>query len=168
MTVEHECCRSEACTEEGYRVMTHHNMPAAVLYFLQVRYLLKHLLRGCRELLRVVISSNEHLVAGKRADIERPLALLSPDEITENIYGVIRSDSRVPVFDYLIVHLRNVRKRALVELNHIRVPDMQVGYIVNCQFVTSFHYLYNQFIHILRGLALTQEFVSEAQKSVFC
>ena len=65
MPVEHERCRSEAGTEEGNRIMTHHNMLAAVLDFLQIRDFLKHAPCGGAELLGIVIAPYQHLIAGK-------------------------------------------------------------------------------------------------------
>ena len=89
MPVEHERCRSEAGTEEGNRIMTHHNMLAAVLDFLQVRNFLEHTLCGSAELLGIVIAPYQHLVAAKRTNNRRPLAFLCPDEIAKNVYRVI-------------------------------------------------------------------------------
>ena len=57
MPVEHERCRSEAGTEERNRIMTHHNMLAAVLDFLQVRNFLEHTLCGSAELLGMLFQS---------------------------------------------------------------------------------------------------------------
>ena len=45
--------------------MTHHNMLAAVLDFLQVRNFLEHTLCDSAELLGIVIAPYQHLIAGK-------------------------------------------------------------------------------------------------------
>ena len=103
MPVEHERCRSEAGTEEGNRIMTHHNMLAAVLDFLQVRNFLEHTLCGSAELLGIVIAPYQHLVAAKRTNNRRPLAFLCPDEIAKNVYRIIAAYSGVPVFYELVI-----------------------------------------------------------------
>ena len=65
MTVEHERSWGKTCTEEWDWLMTHHNMLAAVLDFLQIRDFLKHAPCGGAELLGIVIAPYQHLIAGK-------------------------------------------------------------------------------------------------------
>ena len=110
--------------------MTHHNMLAAVLDFLQVRNFLEHTLCGSAELLGIVIAPYQHLVAAKRTNNRRPLAFLCPDEIAKNVYRVIAAYSGVPILYELVIHLIDIRKWPVIKPQNIFMPDMQIRNIV--------------------------------------
>ena len=113
--------------------MAHYYVSFSVLDLLQVGDVLEQSLCRGAELLRIMVASNQHLVAGKRFNIIDPFVFLRPYKIAENIHGIVGLDPTISVVHNDTVHFVKIRKRAVIKTNDVGVTDMQVGYIeVHC------------------------------------
>ena len=85
----------------------------------------------------VVISSDQVLVTVEPLDDLHAVFFVLPEGVAKNVDGIIACDALVPVVNQHFIHQIRIRKRTVVEAEHVLVSEVHIRDVINHGFSLS-------------------------------